>query len=329
MALCLVTGGAGFIGSHLVEALVAHGHGVRVLDNLSTGDEANLAGVRGDIDLVPGDVTDLEAVRRAVRGVDYVFHQAALESVALGLADPLATHHACATGTLHLLLAAREAQVRRVVYGASGSVYGGLALGPVRETSATRPLSPEAVAKLAGGEYCAVFHHLYGLETVRLRYFNVFGPRQPPNDPYHAVIPAFIEAMLSGRHPVIHGDGLQARDFTYVADVVQANLLALDVPRVAGRIYNIASGRRTTLLEIVELLNDLLGTRVRPIHDSAPPADARVSQADISRAQVELGFCPCTDLRRDLAECLRYYAARFNVPLEVPARRGRAAVLAP
>ena len=315
MALCLVTGGAGFIGSHLVEALLAYGHRVRVLDNLSTGSLDNLDAVRQAIEWVREDLADLDAVRAATRDVEYVFHQAALASVPRSVADPLAAHHACATGTLHVLLAAREAQVRRVVYAASSSAYGSGALLPTPESYATQPVSPLAVAKLAGEEYCGAFHHLYGLETVRLRYFNVFGPRQPLGDAHTAIIPRFLEAMLAGRHPVIHGDGTQSRDFTFVADVVQANLLALEAPRVAGRVYNIASGRRTTLLEVVELINELLGTQIKPIHDTPGPGDVLHSQADIARAQVELGFCPCTDLRQHLQQCIAYYAARRQRPL--------------
>jgi UDP-glucose 4-epimerase len=329
MAFCLVTGGAGFIGSHLVEALLAHGHRVRVLDNLSTGHLGNLAQVRKDIELVRGDLTDLELVREAAVDVEYVFHQGALNSVSRSLADPLVSHHACATGTLHVLMAAREAQVRRVIYGASANVYGNAAAMPVRESGAPNPLSPYAVAKLAGGAYCVAFHHIYGLETVQLRAFNVFGPRQSPSDPYSAVIPFFLDAMLAGRHPVIHGDGHQSRDFTYVTDVVQASLLAMEAPRVAGHIYNIASGRSTTLLELVEIINDLLGRQIKPIHDAPLAGDVRHSRADISRAQVELGFCPCTDLRQNLLTCIAYYTKHAAKPAKVAHRRGNEIALAP
>src|SRR5215813_2822897 len=226
MTVCLVTGGAGFIGSHLVEALVRANHLVRVFDNFSTGDTTNLDGVRDRVEVLEGDLTDLESVRRATRGAELVFHQAALASVPRSIADPLATHAACATGTLHVLQAAREAGVRRVVYAASSSAYGSLAKLPKSEADPTLPLSPYATAKLAGEHYCAAFTQVYGLETVRLRYFNVFGPRQSPDSPYAAVIPRFLRFMLEGRSPPIHGDGLQSRDFTYVEDVVRANLLA-------------------------------------------------------------------------------------------------------
>ncbi len=260
MTVCLVTGGAGFIGSHLVEALLGRGHTVRVLDNFSTGDPANLAQVREQVRVFDGDITDLTTVQAAVQGVEVVFHQAALASVPRSVADPLATHHACVNGTLHVLLAARDAGVRRVVYAASSSAYGNSERLPKCESDPTLPLSPYAAAKLAGEQYCAAFSEVYGLETVRLRYFNVFGPRQSPDSPYAAVIPRFIEAMTAGRSPVIHGDGQQSRDFTFVADVVQANLLAAEAPGVSGQVYNIACGRRTSLLELVEHLNALLGT---------------------------------------------------------------------
>jgi UDP-glucose 4-epimerase len=321
MAFCLVTGGAGFIGSHLVEKLLEYGHKVRVLDNLSTGNPANLVNVQNEIEWLNGDVTDLAAVRTAVREVEYVFHEAALTPVPVHATDTLAAHHACATGTLHVLVAAREAQVRRVIYAASSSAYGNSAALPMDEQHATHPLSPAAVAKLTGEGYCGAFHHLYGLETVRLRYFNVFGPRQTADPSSEGILPHLIETMLAGRHPVIHGDGLQAHDFTFVADIVQANLLALETPRAAGRVYNIASGRCTTWLEIVDILNDLLGTQLKPIHDSLSPGDVPHSQADISRAQIELGYCPCTDLSQHLAQCLEYYLAQAQPSREGMRRR--------
>src|SRR6516225_1355612 len=218
MSQVLVTGGAGFIGSHLVEGLLECGHRVRVLDNFSTGDAANLVDVRDDIEVLDGDICDAEAVRRSVRDCEVVYHQAALASVPRSIANPLATHRACVDGTLQVLLAARDARVRRVVYAASSSAYGASRSLPKRETDPTLPLSPYAVAKLAGEQYCAAFSEVYGLETVRLRYFNVFGPRQRPDSPYAAVIPKFIQAVLAGRSPVIHGDGLQSRDFTFVED---------------------------------------------------------------------------------------------------------------
>jgi UDP-glucose 4-epimerase len=320
MTACLVTGGAGFIGSHLVDALLAEGHPVRVLDDLSTGSLDNLAHVLDRVEFIHGDVTDLEAVRAAVAGMELIFHQAALSSVPRGLLEPLSAHRACATGTLLLLLAAREAGVRRVIHAASASAYGDCGSAPRRETDPARPLSPDAVAKLAGELYCETFTQVFGLETVRLRYFSVYGPRQAGGGPYAAVVPLFLEALLDGRSPVIFGDGLQSRDFTYVGDVVQANLLAAQSARAAGKVYNVAFGRRTSLLELLYHASDLLGTHLAPIHAPPRPGDVRHSFADTALAQAELGFCPCTDLREGLRLCLPYYRARR----ERPAIAGRA-----
>jgi UDP-glucose 4-epimerase len=307
LSICLVTGGAGFIGSHLVEALAGRGHHVRVLDNFSTGHAANLARVRGEVEVVRGDLTDFAAVQEVMDGVEVVFHQGALASVPRSVANPLATHRACVDGTLNVLLAARQAQVRRVVYAASSSAYGDAGRLPRREADPTNPLSPYAVAKLAGEQYCAAFSQVYGLETVRLRYFNVYGPRQSPDSPYAAVIPLFFRALRQGRSPLIHGDGGQSRDFTFVADVVQANLLAAEAPGVSGKVYNIACGRRTTLLELVARINELLGTRVEPEHAGPRPGDVRHSQADITRAQADLGYRPRFHVPEGLRRCLDYY----------------------
>ena len=310
MSQVLVTGGAGFVGSHLVEGLLEHGHEVRVLDNFSTGDPANLFRVRDHIEVIDGDVTDPESVRTAVHGCEVVFHQAALASVPRSVANPLATHRACADGTLQVLLAAREARVRRVVYAASSSAYGGSTKLPKSEDDPTLPLSPYAVSKLAGEHYCAAFSEVYGLETVRLRYFNVFGPRQTPDSPYAAVIPLFIRALTTEQSPLIHGDGRQSRDFTYVVDVVQANLKAADAPAVSGNVYNIACGKRTSLLELIAYLNDLLGTTIRPTHAAARAGDVRHSQADVARACGELGYRPTTDIRVGLELTLEWWQRR-------------------
>jgi UDP-glucose 4-epimerase len=310
MAVCLVTGGAGFIGSHLVEALLERGHRVRVLDDFSTGAPANLEPVRGRVEVIEGDITDPETVQSAVRGSELVFHQAALASVPRSVANPLATHRVCVDGTLNVLLAARDAGVRRLVYAASSSAYGNSVRLPKTESDPTAPLSPYAAAKLAGEHYCASFSEVYRLETVRLRYFNVFGPRQSPDSPYAAVIPRFIEALTAGRSPTVHGDGQQSRDFTYVVDVVQANLLAAEAPGVSGRVYNVACGRRTTLLELVAHLNALLGTRIRAAHTAARPGDVRHSQADIERARAELGYQPTTDVAEGLRRCLEWWRQR-------------------
>jgi UDP-glucose 4-epimerase len=307
MAISLVTGGAGFIGSHLVEALLERGDDVRVLDNLSTGSAANLAAVCERVDLIVGDVLDVDTLEAAMSGVDVVYHQAALASVPRSIADPWSTHEACATGTLRVLQAARETKVRRVVYAASSSAYGNSERLPKRESDPTAPLSPYAVAKLAGEQYCAAFSNVYGLETVRLRYFNVFGPRQSPDSPYAAVIPLFVQAMAGGDRPHIHGDGQQSRDFTYIADVVQANLRAAEAPGVSGRVYNIACNRRTTLLELVAQINRLLGTGIQAVHGQPRPGDVRHSQADINRAQAELGYQPQGDVAGGLRNYVSWY----------------------
>jgi UDP-glucose 4-epimerase len=309
MSISLVTGGAGFIGSHLVEALVARGQRVRVLDNFSTGNRANLDPVRGRIEIIEGDITEAAMVAAVMRGVEVVYHQAALASVPRSIADPRATHRACVDGTLNVLLAARDASVRRVVYAASSSAYGNNPTLPRRETDGTAPLSPYAVAKLAGEQYCAAFSEVYGLETVRLRYFNVFGPRQSPDSPYAAVIPLFLQALTRGQRPHIHGDGQQSRDFTFVADVVRANLLAAEAPGVSGQVYNVACGRRTSLLQLLGYLNELLGTNVAAEHGPARAGDVRHSQADISAARAELEYEPSGDLRAGLRQTVAWWLA--------------------
>lgn len=310
MSLCLVTGGAGFIGSHLVDGLLEAGHSVRVLDDLSTGNLENLSHVRPRIEIIEGDIANSETVRSAMRGVEYVFHQAALASVPRSVADPVSTNRVCVDGTLNVLLAARDAKAKRVVYAASSSAYGASPSLPKRETDLTLPLSPYAVAKLAAEHYCAAFTEVYGLETVRLRYFNIFGPRQPPDSPYAAVIPLFFEAMLAGRRPTIYGDGQQSRDFTYVADAVQANIKAAKTPKASGKVYNVACGSRTSLLELVVKINALLGTDLQPNHQPARPGDVKHSQADITLAQTELGYEPKFDIGQGLRKCLDYYQVR-------------------
>lgn len=304
MERSLVTGGAGFIGSHLVDALVASGQTVRVLDDLSTGHRANLAGAAERIEMVEGSVTDERAVKAAVEGCRTVYHLAALPSVTLSVEEPLRVHEVCATGTLRVLDAARRAGVRRVVYAASSSAYGDQPGAERTEIDALVPLSPYAAAKLAGEHYCQSATTVYGLETVRLRFFNVFGPRQDPYNPYSGVIALFSAAMHAGRVPTIYGDGLQARDFVYVADVVQALRHAAASPGVAGQVYNIGSGRSTTILELVQHLNEVLGKRLEPKHAPPRPGDVRFSQADIRRASQELGYRPEVPFRDGLARTL-------------------------
>jgi UDP-glucose 4-epimerase len=302
MTRCLVTGGAGFIGSWLVEALVRRGDHVRVLDDLSTGNEKNLQEVQQHVEIVQGSVTDPDVVRGAMEGRELVFHFAALPSVQRSIEDPVTSHAVCATGTLHVLGAARRAGVRRVVYAASSSAYGGTPGILRREDDPAAPLSPYAAAKLAGEHYCRCFTAAFGLETVRLRLFNVFGRRQDARSPYSGVIARFIAAMSRGHSPVIYGDGLQSRDFTYVDSAVQAAMNAGQAPAAVGNVYNIGSGRRNTIVELVRQLNVLLGTNLQPIYEQARPGDVRHSQADISRASRDLGYKPATSF----VEGLRY-----------------------
>jgi len=308
----LVTGGAGFIGSHLVEALVRRGERVRVLDNLSTGKRENLAGVADKAELILGDLCDESAVQRAVSGCDVVFHQAALASVPRSVEDPLATHAACATGTLILLHEARKAGARRVVYAGSSSAYGNPpnSSAAKRESDLPSALSPYAAAKLAGEMYCQAFWNSYGFETVVLRYFNVFGPRQDPSGPYAAVIPLFIRAILAGKQPVIFGDGQQTRDFTYVENVVQANLLAGEAKGAAGQIINIGSGVAYSLLDVLRETNAILGTNIEPVFQPERAGDVRDSLADISRARGVLGYKPGVDFVEGLKRTVDSYRGK-------------------
>lgn len=305
--ICLVTGGAGFIGSHLVEALLAQRRRVRVLDNFITGLKTNLAGFSAIPEVIEGDVADPALVSRAMQGVEIVFHLAALPSVQRSVDDPGSTHQVCATGTLNVLDSARRHGVRRVVYAASSSAYG-VPAGPVQtEQEPLQPLSPYAAAKLAGEMYLQAFAHSYGLETVRLRFFNIFGPRQRADSPYSGVIALFIAALSSGRTPLVFGDGLQTRDFTYVTDVVQALLKGATVKGLAGQVYNVGTGRAVTLLDLLAALNKLMGTRVTPRHEPPRTGDIRHSCADITRARRELGYEPVVSFEEGLAHTLRWY----------------------
>lgn len=286
----LVTGGAGFIGSHIVDELVRRGETVRVLDNLATGKRQNLARVWDQIEFIEGSLTDPATVQAAMQGVDYVLHQGALPSVPRSVADPATSHEINVTGTVNVLIAARDAGVRRLVYAASSSAYGNSPTLPKREDMPTNPLSPYAVSKLAGEHYCRAFYQVYGLETVCLRYFNVFGPRQDPKSQYAAVIPKFIAMIRRGERPTIYGDGAQSRDFSYVANVVQANLLAATAPPAAGRVMNVACGQRHTLLDLVAALNRLLGTHLAPVFLADRAGDVKHSLADIAAAKELLGY---------------------------------------
>lgn len=296
----LVTGGAGFIGGHLVDGLLAAGWRVRVLDDFSSGREENLAGARDRIELIRGDLADPETAAKAVAGVEVVFHQGAIPSVPRSVAEPLRTNRVNIDGTLTILEAARQAGVRRLVYAASSSAYGDTEVLPKVETMPASSLSPYALQKYAGEVYCRLYHDLYGLETVALRYFNIFGPRQDPKSAYAAVVPLFATACLRGEPPTIHGDGEQSRDFTFVADAVRANLAAADAPRAAGQVINVAGGRRVTLNELLAMIQEIAGSRVVPIHGPARAGDVRHSLADLGRARVLLGWEPATPLRDGL-----------------------------
>lgn len=301
----LVTGGAGFIGSHIVQELAQQGGQVRVLDNFATGRRENLQ-IPG-LEIVEGDIRDLDAVRRAMNGVDYVLHQAALSSVPRSIADPLTTNEVNVCGTLNVLAAARDAHIRRVVYASSSSVYGDNPTLPKHEELPTRPLSPYAVSKLTGENYCCAFFNVYGLPTVSLRYFNVFGPRQDPASQYAAVIPKFVASLLRGEPPTIYGDGTQSRDFTFVANVVQANLLACEREQAIGQVMNVACGERHTLLDLYGHLEALTGVELEPVFAEPRGGDVKHSLAAIDRARQALGYAPVVDWREGLRRTVEWY----------------------
>lgn len=297
----LVTGGAGFIGSHIARALVRTGARVCVLDDFSSGRAANLDGIAGEIEVIDGNLRDAATVARAVAGTEVVYHQGAVPSVPRSVADPRTTLDVGITGTLNVLLAARDAGARRVVFASSSSVYGDTPVMPKREDMTPKPLSPYAISKLSAEQLCGVFTRLYGLETVALRYFNVFGPNQDPASPYAAVIPKFIAAVASGERPVIFGDGEQSRDFTYIDNVVDANLRAASAPDAAGQVFNIASGRAITVNRMLELVGELLGKPAEATYADPRPGDIKDSLADISAAHEVLGYEPRVSFEDGLA----------------------------
>jgi UDP-glucose 4-epimerase len=301
----LVTGGAGFIGSHLVKRLVQCGERVRVLDDFSSGNLEHLDAVRENIQLVEGDLVDSEVVADAVKSVEVVFHLAAVASVARSIDDPQSTVACNITGTLNLLLAARDAGCRRVIFASSSAVYGDAAEIPVTEDTRPNPLSPYAISKLTGEQLCSVFTRVYGLETVALRYFNVFGPRQDPASAYAAVIPAFLRELLDGKPPLIHGDGDQTRDFTYIDNVVDANLRAATAGGIAGRVFNVASGRAISVNALLAQMAGLVGLDVRARHDPARPGDIRHSVADITAAREGFGYQVLVGLEEGLRRTIR------------------------
>jgi nucleoside-diphosphate-sugar epimerase len=306
MALYVVTGGAGFIGSHLAEALVRRGDRVRIVDSLITGHVRNFAHLP-DVEFVQGDLADPEVASRAVAGADYVLHQAAIPSVPLSVKDPVSSNRANIDATLSVLVAARDSGVRRVVYAASSSAYGNAAELPKREDMTPAPLSPYALQKLVGEQYMQMFTALYGLETVSIRYFNVFGPRQDPSSPYSGVISLFITALLAARRPTIYGDGEQTRDFTYVTNVVDGVLKAAQAPAASGEVINMATGVRVSLNTLFDTLKRIVGVDVVPTYVEARAGDVRDSQADIGKAQRLLAYAPDVDLEEGLRRTVEWY----------------------
>ena len=306
----VVTGAAGFIGSHIAERLLRDGQRVRVIDNLLTGKQAHLdflKSLNGDLSITIGSITETETLRPIFQNADFVLHQAALPSVPRSIAEPLETHRHCATGTLNLLIAARDAGVKRLVYAASSSAYGDQAGDVKVESMRSAPISPYGVAKLTGEYYAAAFWHSYRLEAVSLRYFNVFGPRQDPSSTYAAVIPKFICAMLRGERPTIYGDGTQSRDFTYIDNVVHGNLLACTAPDAAGETINLAGGGRILINDLVAKLNAILDTDLAPNHQAERPGDIKHSRADIAKARDLLGFEPIVDFEEGLRQTVDWY----------------------
>src|SRR5919198_4362035 len=303
MSHYLVTGGAGFIGSHLAEELVRRGHRVRVVDSLITGKRRNLDHISG-VEFLEGDLAETNVAARAVQGMDYVLHQAAIPSVPRSVRDPITSNRANVDASLNILVAARDAGVKRLVYAGSSSAYGNTPTLPKREDMPTNPLSPYALQKLVAEQYCQLFTQLYGFETVTIRYFNVFGPRQDPSSPYSGVISLFASALLEGRRPVIYGDGEQTRDFTYVANVVDGVLRAAEAPGVSGEMVNVATGTRISLNELLRVMNTIVGTSIQPIYKEPRPGDVRDSQADITKAKKLLGYTPIVGLEEGLRHTL-------------------------
>ena len=307
MEKVLVTGGAGFIGSNISRKLVSEGCFVRVVDNLLTGKRSNLADIIDKIEFIEADMGDPRVAAAAMKGIDVVFHQGALPSVPKSVEDPVATHRHCVDATFTLLMAARDAKVKRFVYAASSSAYGDTPALPKVETMNTSPLSPYAVAKLVGEYYCSVFYKVFGLETISLRYFNVFGPFQDPTSQYAAAIPAFVTAILRDEPPTIYGDGEQSRDFTYIDNVVEANLLAARAAETKGEVVNIACGEAVTINQIIGMINDIVGKDVTPVYAPRRPGDVKHSLADISLAKKVMGFEPVISFREGLKLAADWY----------------------
>jgi nucleoside-diphosphate-sugar epimerase len=309
MSNVLVTGGAGFIGSHLTEALLQEGHRVRVLDDFSTGKRENLIFDKKypSLEIIEGDIRHLAICQKAMKGIEYVFHQAALPSVQRSVEDPLGSNAVNGGGTLNILFAAREEAVKRVIYASSSSIYGDTPTLPKHEEMLSHPLSPYALQKYIGEQYCRLFYELYGLETVSLRYFNIFGPKQDPNSIYSAVIPKFIEALLQGSPPIIFGDGEQSRDFTYIENVVQANLLAMSAEHLHGEAINIACAERTSLNQLVNVLRKILGSKVSPVYEEPRKGDVRHSLADIRKGKELLNYEPKVGIESGLRKTVEFF----------------------
>ncbi len=303
----LVTGGAGFIGSNIAAKLVSQGCFVRVVDNLLTGKKGNLAGIIDKIEFIEADMGDEKIAHSAMKDIDVVLHQGALPSVPRSVDDPAATHKHCVDATFTLLLAARDAGIKRFVFASSSSAYGDTPTSPKVETMRPEPLSPYAAAKLAGEYYAKVFYNVFGLETISLRYFNVFGSYQDPTSQYAAAIPAFVTAILKDEPPTVFGDGEQSRDFTYVDNVVEANLLAARVKHTAGEVVNIACGRAVTVNEIIDMINDLAGKNIKPVYDPPRPGDVKHSLADITLAKKTIGFKPTVPFKQGLQLAIDWY----------------------
>lgn len=307
MAVYLVTGGAGFIGSHIVEALLNKGEKVKVIDNFSTGNKENLKEVINDIELIEGDFLDDQALKLATKGVDIIFHQGAVPSVPKSIIDPIKSNHVNVSGTLQLLHTAIENRVSRVIYAASSSAYGNSTKLPKQEDMIATPLSPYAVSKYTGELYCKVFYEIYGLETMSLRYFNVYGPKQDPDSEYAAVVPKFIQSILDDQLPIIYGDGTQSRDFTYIENVVSANLLASQVSKLSGEVINVGSGESIDLNNLVTKINGITGKQIKPFYTEKRQGDVKHSLADIQRAYNLIGYNPTISFEEGLRRTIKWF----------------------
>lgn len=303
----LITGGAGFIGSNIAYELVEKGNNVKIIDNLATGKKENISGILDRVKFIQGDIKSLGLLKNSMEDVDYVLHQAAIPSVPRSIKDPILSNDSNINGTLNVLIAARDCGIKRVVYASSSSVYGDTPTLPKKEDMTPNPKSPYAVTKLTGEYYCKVFYEVYGLETVCLRYFNVFGARQDPKSEYAAVIPKFITAMLHDNRPEVYGDGLQTRDFSYIENVVDANILSCKAKNAPGQVFNIACGERTTLNNLIDVLNEILNKDIKPIYTNTRPGDIKHSLADVSKAREVLGYNPKYNLKQGLEKTIEWY----------------------